>query len=196
MELIPDLPGTQVSPSVAMQDSKQQSEETIISEGPIEHTPYGIPVASAVPFGADENTSSNELAYDMGLVKHVAPMSNSRLNIPSSLNDTVEIVTSKILGPEEEKRDSAGKPVPPGSIWTRIDGKLVDSKALEHAGLEFEWNEGSVIAFKVLDGTEVQELADHTKSIREERGKSRFELHGSISKVSNRRRVCTRIRRD
>jgi hypothetical protein len=62
-----------------------------------------------------------------------------------------------------------GRDVPVGARWTRIDRRLVNPEALEQAKERFEERMDCVIVLRVLTLEEVQELANQTKKIREQR---------------------------
>lgn len=57
-------------------------------------------------------------------------------------------------------------PIPPGARWTKINKRLVNSQALEEAGLRFEERAEDVIVLRVLTRDEIQRLAERTAAIR------------------------------
>ena len=64
------------------------------------------------------------------------------------------------------KKDGAGKEIPDGAKWTKIDRRLVNPQALEEKGERFEERQDFVIVLRVLTKDEIQEFATRTNEIR------------------------------
>ncbi|KAK2754397.1 hypothetical protein FQN54_007041 [Arachnomyces sp. PD_36] len=66
-------------------------------------------------------------------------------------------------------KDATKAGIPPGARWTKIDRRRVNPAALEARQERFEERPDCVIVLRVLTREEIQELAEETQKIREER---------------------------